>query len=183
MISFKVKIDDKEMFKEIAGKKAAVEVGWFKNQFYEETDEPFYANVLRPQKMEIGYDFGKNKKQQKPRKFYKSEAKSIAQVAIQNEYGVPERNIPPRPFMKRTVDGNVRKWKKMVQDELPQMKKMDLRVMAIRLAGVMKKDIQRSIDELMFPPNAPSTVKMKGFNNPLIDTGTMRDTVTWKEVK
>lgn len=177
MLGFTIKFDDKEMFKEISGKKAAVEVGWFENQIYEENTESFYSLNSKPNSITMKNPRGT------PRKFYKSEAKPIAQVAIQNEFGVPERNIPPRPFMKRAVDGNIRKWKKMIRDELPQMKKMDLRIMAIRLAGVVKKDIQRSINELMFPPNAPSTIKRKGFNNPLIDTGTMRDTVTWREVK
>lgn len=177
MLGFTIKFDDKEMFKEISGKKAAVEVGWFENQIYEENTESFYSLKPKPNSITMKNPSGT------PRKFYKSEAKPIAQVAIHNEFGVPERNIPPRPFMKRAVDGNIRKWKKMIRDELPQMKKMDLRIMAIRLAGVVKKDIQRSINELMFPPNAPSTVKRKGFNNPLVDTGTMRDTVTWREVK
>ena len=45
MLSFKVKIDDKEMFKEIAGKKAVAEVGFFVYQYYEPIEEAFYSNV------------------------------------------------------------------------------------------------------------------------------------------
>lgn len=165
------------MFKEIAGKEAVVDVGWFENQMYDETTESFYSLRPKPNSITMKNPRGT------PRKFYKSEAKPIAQVAIQNEFGVPEKNVPPRPFMKRALDGYKRKWARKVRDELPQMEPMDLSKMAKRLSTTVINDIQTCIDELMFPPNAPSTIKRKGFNNPLIDTGTMRDTVTWREVK
>ena len=183
MLKCVVKIDDKEMFKEIAGKKAVVEVGWFPGQNYEAIEEGFYANVPKNKEMEIGYKFKGKETPAKPRRFSPSPEIPIAKVAIANEYGVPEHNVPPRPFMKRTYDGNARKWANMVRDELPQMKKMDLSIMAKRLATRIIRDTQTTINELMYPPNSPSTIRRKGFNNPLVDTGTMRDTMTWREVK
>ena len=100
-----------------------------------------------------------------------------------NEYGVPEKRIPPRPFMKRTVDGNSRKWKNLVKNDIKNSKKPDLQNTLNKLTTKVINDIQTTINELMFPPNAESTIRKKGFNNPLIDTGTMRDTVTWRESK
>ena len=173
MLNFNIKIDDKDMFKEVAGKYCAVGIGWYPNQMYEETTEPFYSVYAKPNSRSKKYPYGR------ARRFGKSPARPIASVAAANEYGVPERNVPPRPFMKRTVDGNARKWATYVRNELPKMEPMDLRIMAVRVAGLAINDTKRTIDELMYPPNAPSTIRNKGFNNPLIDTGTMRDTVTW----
>lgn len=173
MLSFKVKIDDKEMFKEIAGTRAVAEVGFFENQYYEPIEEAFYSNIpLKKVKNGI-----------RARRIGKREKIPVAQVALANEYGVPEHNVPPRPFMWRTVDGNAKKWAKMVQNELPQMKKMDLKTMVKRIASVAVRDMQRTIDELQYPPNAQSTINAKGFNNPLIDSGQMRDSVTWRLAK
>lgn len=39
---------------------------------------------------------------------------------------------------------------------------------------------QQYMTDLKTPPNAPSTIAQKGSDNPLIDTGSMRASVTWK---
>lgn len=39
---------------------------------------------------------------------------------------------------------------------------------------------QQYITDLRDPPNAPYTIKKKGSDNPLIDTGSMRSSVTYK---
>ena len=38
-------------------------------------------------------------------------------------------------------------------------------------------DVRRNITKLRTPPNAPATITKKGSSNPLIDTGTMRQSV------
>lgn len=43
--------------------------------------------------------------------------------------------------------------------------------------------LRQSVIDFKDPPNAPSTIKRKGFNNPLIETGLMRDSITWKRIK
>lgn len=39
---------------------------------------------------------------------------------------------------------------------------------------------QQYITDLRDPPNAPYTIEKKGSDNPLIDTGSMRSSVTYK---
>ncbi|QGH75045.1 hypothetical protein RostovM3_00035 [Vibrio phage Rostov M3] len=39
--------------------------------------------------------------------------------------------------------------------------------------------VQNYIDELRSPANAPSTVERKGADNPLVDTGEMKQSVTY----
>lgn len=40
--------------------------------------------------------------------------------------------------------------------------------------------VQKYMTDLSSPPNAPSTIKKKGSSNPLIDSGAMRQSVTFK---
>ena len=42
------------------------------------------------------------------------------------------------------------------------------------------KDTKDFIDDWSTPPNAPLTVALKGFNDPLIESGTMRDSVEYR---
>jgi hypothetical protein len=41
-------------------------------------------------------------------------------------------------------------------------------------------DIQHEITVLRHPPNAPATIRAKGSSKPLIDTGEMRQSVTYQ---
>lgn len=43
--------------------------------------------------------------------------------------------------------------------------------------------VQQYITDLKSPPNAQSTIRKKGSDNPLIDTGAMRQSVTYSVVK
>ena len=52
---------------------------------------------------------------------------------------------------------------------------------ALSIVGeVARADIIQSITDLKAPPNAESTIKQKKSTNPLIDTGLMRRSVTYK---
>ena len=118
---------------------------------------------------------------------------NVAAVAAWNEFGT--ETIPERPFLRQAISGAER-------DLLPVLKAgIDPKEMVIdaRTAGllgeVMKARIQQSITTLREPPNAPITisggwmrsksgkpfrVKGKGSSNPLIDTGFMRQSVTYQ---
>lgn len=49
-----------------------------------------------------------------------------------------------------------------------------------QIGAVAAGATQQYITDLQTPPNAPSTIEKKGSSNPLIDTGSMRSSVTWK---
>lgn len=51
------------------------------------------------------------------------------------------------------------------------------------LGPVAVKDMKQSIADWDSPPNSPITVADKGFNNPLIDSGTMYESVDFKVAK
>lgn len=48
-----------------------------------------------------------------------------------------------------------------------------------KLGIVAQGDIQSEITSLRSPPNSAVTIARKGSSNPLIDTGAMRQAVTW----
>ena len=45
------------------------------------------------------------------------------------------------------------------------------------LADSLKEAMQDTITEWHTPPNSPVTIRIKGFNDPLVETGHMRDSV------
>lgn len=102
-----------------------------------------------------------------------SDGKSVASVAAFNEYG--GGHTPPRPFMRNCVKSNKRKWKRIVQDLLPV--NLDIKKTFQTLGEDMIEDLKYEIYLTNTPPNAPSTVKRKGFNKPLIDTGKMVNSI------
>lgn len=55
----------------------------------------------------------------------------------------------------------------------------------IRELGEMRHKANVDIlgDSRYLPPNALSTIKRKGFNKPLIETGELRDAQDWKRIK
>lgn len=88
----------------------------------------------------------------------------VAQVGVDNEYGVPERNVPARPFFRTAIENN--------RADLPGkvaslMRQHDVET-ALRLVGEhLSDDLQESVMTWEEPPNAPSTIKAKGYNAPL----------------
>ncbi|MCW3779961.1 hypothetical protein OM945_14080, partial [Levilactobacillus namurensis] len=46
------------------------------------------------------------------------------------------------------------------------------------LGEAMVKDIKQTITDFSTPSNEPLTAKNKGFNDPLIDSGELRDSIT-----
>ena len=54
-----------------------------------------------------------------------------------------------------------------------------LRSSLTRLGIQAQGDIQKEIGALRSPPNSETTIRLKGSSNPLIDSGAMRQAVTW----
>lgn len=90
--------------------------------------------------------------------------------------------IPERPFMRNSVRKNTPKYKKAMKDSaLPILLGKTTPVDVLKKLGRLAQvDIQEEITSLSSPPNSPTTIRLKGSSNPLIDTGEMRGAVTWK---
>jgi len=109
---------------------------------------------------------------------------SVAQVAISNEYGVPQKRQPPRPFMRQALKKSG-EWKKtfdfMIKKDFARGG--DFKTSFDTLGSVVQGDIKISIKELISPALAQSTIDKKGFSKPLIDTGYMLDSVNYEVSK
>lgn len=91
-------------------------------------------------------------------------------------------NIPPRPFMRNTIANNKDGW----GEEMGKALKKSgynaynaLNMVGEKITDQMKGEI-KAFGEA--GGNAPSTIRKKGFDTPLVDTGHMRDSVSY-EVK
>ena len=100
----------------------------------------------------------------------------VAQVAYWNEYGTTLS--PPRPFFRNAIKDKSKEWLQLYKDTQFQTKDM-YKTLGI-VGPIVEGDIFTSITDLSSPPNAPYTIKKKGSYNPLIDTGFMRNSVSYE---
>jgi len=104
---------------------------------------------------------------------------SVVDVAMWNEFGTA--TIPPRPFMRQSIDNSEDKIIKMGQAQLQGIiKGSQTAEGALQAIGALQVGFaQNEIREGGFVPNAPSTIAKKKDpdSRPLIDSGHMRQSV------
>jgi hypothetical protein len=91
-------------------------------------------------------------------------------------------NLPPRPFMQQTADNNRSKWRKQLLQLIKSNNYQIGDVLDI-IGQVMASDIQKTMAQGKFVPNAPLTVDWKGFNKPLVNTGDLSRSVDYEVTK
>ena len=120
-----------------------------------------------------------------------SDGTSVAEVAFTNEYGVPERNQPPRPFFRNAISSHQSEWRDLISRGLSAGKGPDA-VLEV-LGAVIVGDVKDSIAQLVDPALSPRTVALRkdkkhrdavgkpvnNSNKPLIDTGVMLNDVNY----
>lgn len=114
----------------------------------------------------------------------------IVMRAIWNEFGTRGGAsgggwggpIPERPFMRNSMRSNRGKYQRAMAAGAKSILSggASLNSILSRLGILAQGDIQGEITSLSSPPNSPVTIALKGSSNPLIDTGEMRQKVTWK---
>lgn len=108
------------------------------------------------------------------------------QVAIANEVGSApgvRPVVPSRPFVKQSFAGankepfvrNMRKLLTMISQG-----NMSTKIALERVGRMGQSLVQEEITNGQFAPNAEFTKRKKGSSKPLIDTGKMRSSVTYK---
>ncbi len=106
---------------------------------------------------------------------------TIADVAIFNEFGTVD--IPERPFMRIAFDGHQGDIADFIEARVADVldRKLTANQAASQVGIFFASLVQRTITEAAgwAAPNAPETIEQKGSSSPLIDTGQMRQSVTW----
>lgn len=105
----------------------------------------------------------------------------LAQIGYYNEYGTAA--APPRPFVKASVELNQGKYEAMMAKTVSKIIKGGSGLDLESLGNEASEDMSHYATNLKEPANAPSTIKRKGFDNPLIDTGAMVDSIAYKVAK
>lgn len=105
----------------------------------------------------------------------------VALIAAIQDFGAPSRNIPPRPFFRNMVKDKSPEWSKVIANLL-KANNYDARKTLDQTGQVIVGQLKDSIINGAWVANAPSTVKQKGFNKPLIDTSHLLNSVDY-EVK
>ncbi len=102
---------------------------------------------------------------------------SVATVAAAQEFGTD--TIPPRPFFRSMVAAKQGEWGPALAVQLTKTG-FDVEKSLRRAGEGIKGQLQQSILDTNSPPLAESTVKAKGFDKPLIDTGVMLRSVDYR---
>ena len=109
---------------------------------------------------------------------------SVAQVWQWQEEGLPAQNIPTRsairvgfmsPIKKGLYDSYFVESIQRIAEGKSTFKQEYTKI------GVMAKvDLKEAVEQWDSPRNSPITVELKGFDNPLIDSGLLYDSIDFK---
>ena len=100
---------------------------------------------------------------------------TVGQIAAANHYGTS--TAPARPFLTqtaRTRDADIRR---VVGKAL---KLEDPAAAADLIGAYVVGLVQETISDGVPPPNAPETIARKGSSTPLIDTGILRQSISYE---
>lgn len=104
---------------------------------------------------------------------------SVAMVAAIQNYGAPARNIPPRPFFTNMVRRGESEWPRVLVSAI-KARNYDIQLALADLGHEMEGELRQSIQQTNSPPLRPATIKRKGHSKPLVDTGTMLNSIVSK---
>jgi hypothetical protein len=109
------------------------------------------------------------------------EPQTNAQIATWHEFGT--RRMPARPVVRITYERHRREFR----DEFKRLlgglidKRVDEDGLIVGVGSMMVTALRAEIDRSRewARPLSPSTVEAKGHNQPLVDTGVLRDRASW----
>lgn len=133
----------------------------------------FYAELekLKQNEVFIGYQAGHAKHTDED-----GNTADMAEIAMFNELGTS--TSPPRPFLRMTVDENKDKINQFVETQTKRIAQGASADQCMKQMGAFGVSlVQEKIGNGTFTPNAESTIKAKGSDKPLIDTGQLRQSV------
>lgn len=116
----------------------------------------------------------------------------VAYVATIHEFGAQKQGIPPRPFMRPTIEREEIKWRAFIAQEAKKIVEGTQTVAALfEMLGLnISGEIARSISEVVSPPLLEATIRAKmrkmantkitgSLDKPLVETGLMLESVTY----
>lgn len=132
-----------------------------------------------PRRQKIYRSISKDGSFKKSGRFVK---KRSANFETEHSVGSYTVTIPSRPFMRNAIEKNRDRWGALLSTNLKKTGG-DLDKALNLTAEKISSQIQDEIRDMMTPPNAQSTVRKKGRDKPLIDTGHMLNSVGYEVSK
>ena len=109
---------------------------------------------------------------------------SVAQVWQWQEEGVPAQNIPTRPAIRVGFMAPIKKgsYDKIFIESVVRIAegKSTFKQEYTRIGVQAKADLKKAVADWDTPRNAPYTIELKGFDNPLIDSGLLYESIDFK---
>jgi hypothetical protein len=109
----------------------------------------------------------------------------MADLAAIHEYGAPSRNIAERSFFRASLKLNRSKYGQYLLSQVKPilLGKTNMAITWQFLGQEAQADVQTYLVNGKFVPLKPRTIKRKGSSKPLIDTGQLRQSVSYRVVK
>ena len=106
---------------------------------------------------------------------------SLAVIAATHEFGSPARGIPERSFLRASVRVNRKRYVKLAENGAKKVAagSMDARKVYNLIGAGAAGDVQEYMREGNFAPLKPATIARKKSSKPLIDTGQLRQSITF----
>lgn len=106
-------------------------------------------------------------------------------VAATNEFGSASRKIPERALFRITF--------KQIESKIGQMlgaggSRIFLGISSVEktlydIGEFVEKKLKENLMNKMPPPNAPRTIRKKGFDHPLLETGQLLNNINHREIR
>ena len=109
-------------------------------------------------------------------------SKSItnAELMFIHTNGSPAKNIPPRPTIEPTINENKARITKMFSEGVKNALSKDGSTKDIEKLGIwLTNKIKAKFGSDELAPNSPATIAKKKSDRPLIDTGQLRNSITY----
>ena len=142
------------------------------------TNSDFVKNIkkqLKSAQVKVGLPKGKGGSYE--------DGSSVIEVGSWHEFGTDK--IPERSFIRVPVQQNMQKYKSLAQKEVKKIYEGKQTVDgALGILGLFMSDrMKASFTDNDWAENSPFTVALKGSSTPLIDTGQLRQSITWQVAK
>lgn len=110
-----------------------------------------------------------------------SEGITVFQIGMIHEFGVPEKNIPRRSFIRVPIENNIKEITKLIENnhKLVSENAMSAKVALDRIGIKAQNTIKESFRNNDWKPLKRATVKRKGSSRPLIDTGQLIGSISY----
>lgn len=110
-----------------------------------------------------------------------SEGITVFQIGMIHEFGVPEKNIPRRSFIRVPIENNIKEITKLIENNhrLVSENAMSAKTALDRIGIKAQNTIKESFRNNDWKANSRATVKRKGSSRPLIDTGQLIGSISY----